>query len=329
VAFAMRGSRTTEQAQARPPPERPLITGDERSTLDLASLAVDLTCPVCLGILKNVVSTECLHRFCNNCMEKCLRQGKKECPSCRRHVATRRSLRRDTKFDRVIQMLFPDLQKYEAEQERCLFELDHEKQRAKQEEVLQRQAAELVARARREMHHVELERRLAEGPRQEMQRVEDPQELDRRRKGKMAVKRASPADTVPLPKKRKVPAAPSTAPVSSVSSIVFAVIRHPDEREVKNLEKEILQASCDVQVHHILKLLTRKLKLKESAWTSFRLSMRMTPATAGMPPPPTTLMLDLSLQAIIDRYLSDPNQLVLEYRLAQGFSFTDVQRDES
>eukprot|EP00304_Pavlova_gyrans_P010588 CAMPEP_0206054832 /NCGR_PEP_ID=MMETSP1466-20131121/38955_1 /ASSEMBLY_ACC=CAM_ASM_001126 /TAXON_ID=44452 /ORGANISM="Pavlova gyrans, Strain CCMP608" /LENGTH=87 /DNA_ID=CAMNT_0053430053 /DNA_START=20 /DNA_END=281 /DNA_ORIENTATION=+ len=64
------------------------------------------------------------------CMERCLRQGKKECPSCRRHVATRRSLRRDANFDAIIHALFPDLDLYEREQEATLASLDHEEKRA-------------------------------------------------------------------------------------------------------------------------------------------------------------------------------------------------------
>ena len=48
------------------------------------ALAPDFTCPVCLRILrKTEIVVECLHRFCGECIQKCLRVAKHECPSCR------------------------------------------------------------------------------------------------------------------------------------------------------------------------------------------------------------------------------------------------------
>ena len=52
---------------------------------------------------------QCLHRFCSECIQKCLRVGRKECPSCRIHVPSRRSLRYDTNFDAVIGKIYPNL----------------------------------------------------------------------------------------------------------------------------------------------------------------------------------------------------------------------------
>ena len=56
---------------------------------------------------------ECMHRFCGACIQRCLRGGKQECPSCRQHVPSRRSLRRDTNFDAAISKIFPDLKDHE------------------------------------------------------------------------------------------------------------------------------------------------------------------------------------------------------------------------
>ena len=85
----------------------------------------------------------CLHRFCKECIDKSMRLGyftlslshsntlthinmsviftklfavrNKECPACRKHCASRRSLRDDLVFDKIIGSLFPDLEKYEKE----------------------------------------------------------------------------------------------------------------------------------------------------------------------------------------------------------------------
>ena len=54
---------------------------------------------------------ECLHRFCEACIEKCLVQGRrKECPICRVHIPSRRSLAPDPDFDQLMQHIVRDNQ---------------------------------------------------------------------------------------------------------------------------------------------------------------------------------------------------------------------------
>ena len=78
----------------------------DKVTCAVRSINSELTCPVCLGILrKTMIVMECLHRFCSECIQKCLRVGKNECPSCRIHVPSRRSLRADTNFDALIRAM--------------------------------------------------------------------------------------------------------------------------------------------------------------------------------------------------------------------------------
>ena len=67
-----------------------------------------LSCPVCLGMMTAPTATECLHRFCSDCIETSLRIGKKECPSCRFPIKTRRGLRRDFNFESLMNTLYPD-----------------------------------------------------------------------------------------------------------------------------------------------------------------------------------------------------------------------------
>ncbi|TQD89001.1 hypothetical protein C1H46_025392 [Malus baccata] len=57
----------------------------------------------------------CLHRFCRECIDKSMRLGNNECPACRAHCASRRSLRDDPKCDALIAALYPDIEKYEEE----------------------------------------------------------------------------------------------------------------------------------------------------------------------------------------------------------------------
>lgn len=84
-------------------------------------LNMELTCPVCLRILhKTEIVMECLHRFCSECIQKCLRVGKNECPSCRIHVPSRRSLRPDPNFDALIAKIYPDLHAFERYEEKMI-----------------------------------------------------------------------------------------------------------------------------------------------------------------------------------------------------------------
>ena len=60
---------------------------------------------------------ECLHRFCSSCIEKCIRVGKKECPSCRIHIPSRRSLRPDPKFDTLVETIYGNVTQREEVEE--------------------------------------------------------------------------------------------------------------------------------------------------------------------------------------------------------------------
>ncbi|KAL8151096.1 hypothetical protein V2J09_020904 [Rumex salicifolius] len=85
--------------------------------IDLQDIRNEVQCPICLGIIKQTRTVmECLHRFCRQCIDKSMRMGNNECPACRTHCASRRSLRDDPKYDAFIAALFPDLGKYEKEE---------------------------------------------------------------------------------------------------------------------------------------------------------------------------------------------------------------------
>ena len=67
------------------------VTTDKKETMsiDPSLLNAELRCPICLSLMnKTVLVMVCMHRFCAECIERCLRQGNKECPSCRQKVKT-------------------------------------------------------------------------------------------------------------------------------------------------------------------------------------------------------------------------------------------------
>lgn len=89
------------------------------------SLHNELMCPICLDMLKKTMTTkECLHRFCQDCIITALRSGNKECPTCRKKLVSKRSLRPDPNFDLLIAKIYPSRDEYEAHQERQLAKLN-------------------------------------------------------------------------------------------------------------------------------------------------------------------------------------------------------------
>ena len=59
-------------------------------------------------------------RFCAECIVTALRSGNKECPTCRKKLVSKRSLRPDPNFDQLVEKIFPNREEYEAHQESIL-----------------------------------------------------------------------------------------------------------------------------------------------------------------------------------------------------------------
>lgn len=83
------------------------ILMDSDIAISPRSLHRELMCPICLDILNQTMTTrECLHRFCSACINKALRSGNKECPTCRKKLTSRRCLRADPNFDQLIAKIY-------------------------------------------------------------------------------------------------------------------------------------------------------------------------------------------------------------------------------
>ncbi|OAF66711.1 E3 ubiquitin-protein ligase RING2 [Intoshia linei] len=79
---------------------------ENRNVINNPKNLSEITCPICLGILRDTMTTkECLHRFCNGCIIAALRNGNKECPTCRKKLISKRSLRPDPNFDAIISII--------------------------------------------------------------------------------------------------------------------------------------------------------------------------------------------------------------------------------
>ncbi|XP_026411766.1 putative E3 ubiquitin-protein ligase RING1a [Papaver somniferum] len=95
-------------------------SGDDKDDFVLVKLSEirkEVQCPICLGIIRKTRTVmECLHRFCRECIDKSIRLGNNECPACRTHCASRRSLRDDPNYDILIATLYPDIDEYEEKE---------------------------------------------------------------------------------------------------------------------------------------------------------------------------------------------------------------------
>merc|ERR1719228_2198810 len=101
------------------------LTDNTEIAVSPRSLFSELMCPICLDMLKSTMTTkECLHRFCYDCIITALRSGNKECPTCRKKLVSKRSLRADPNFDALIAKIYPCRDEYEAHQERVLAKLN-------------------------------------------------------------------------------------------------------------------------------------------------------------------------------------------------------------
>ncbi|RLN71487.1 hypothetical protein BBJ28_00023640 [Nothophytophthora sp. Chile5] len=107
--------------QPRPPVTDPNAT----KTLPVRVLNADLTCPICLGIIKEtMVVMECLHRFCGACISTAIRQNQRQCPSCRIHIPSKRSLRPDRNFDELVRKIHPNLAEFERNENQIIERLN-------------------------------------------------------------------------------------------------------------------------------------------------------------------------------------------------------------
>ncbi|XP_060577564.1 E3 ubiquitin-protein ligase RING2-like [Ruditapes philippinarum] len=131
------------------------ITDNTEIAVSPRSLHSELMCPICLDMLKNTMTTkECLHRFCQDCIITALRSGNKECPTCRKKLVSKRSLRPDPNFDALISKIYPSRDEYEAHQERVLAKLNKHHSTAALthsiEEGLRQQALNRAQRVRKQ-----------------------------------------------------------------------------------------------------------------------------------------------------------------------------------
>ncbi|KAF7455733.1 zinc finger, C3HC4 type (RING finger) domain-containing protein [Cryptosporidium felis] len=118
------------------------------TTLGENDLYSDFNCLICFRILqRTMVVKDCLHRFCGECIEKCVRIGLRECPQCRLHIASRRSLRSDSIMDTLTFRLFPNASEFEKKYQEILVS-NNKRQHSSISEPLSPSASEIPKKSK-------------------------------------------------------------------------------------------------------------------------------------------------------------------------------------
>ncbi|CAK5022483.1 unnamed protein product [Meloidogyne enterolobii] len=103
----------TNYDEVRSPHKQLVNSGGIKMPVLVKKLGPSLTCPICLDLLRNTSVTECLHRFCADCIKNSIYKTNRQCPTCRRKIVSKRNLRSDPNIDLLIDTIWPDRNIYE------------------------------------------------------------------------------------------------------------------------------------------------------------------------------------------------------------------------
>jgi hypothetical protein len=252
--------------------------------VQLRTLNDELTCVVCLGILRDVrVVMKCLHRFCAECIgkvcplfsrgcrcfflcvatdfwfcvrakKKCIRLGNRECPTCRNELTSRRDLREDKNFDALVEAIYGNLDDFEKAQDAAVHRINkqHLRSRTLQESMRQgvteqdvlKKTQPKASRAKVSAKAAPKKSRRTSGPSAAATRAAPVKPKQSRRAGA--------AGTIP---------APSSVPVGPVDGkLSFFLHRHSLETGLERLLKPKLTTNVQVSVRLLRKFAGDKLK---------------------------------------------------------------------
>lgn len=249
-------------------PRAPITDPNATKTLSVRQLNADLTCPICLGIIKEtMVVMECLHRFCGNCISTAIRQSKRECPSCRIHIPSKRSLRPDANFDALIRKIHPNLAEFERNENQIIEQLNRSRHfnNAYTESTRMGVLSQAVTR-RQGRRKAESTTSSSSSHPSSPSSLASPPVGDKRRSpnGNSSCDNASSSVTVSeeesARKKLKVAAATTSSEV--VDRVHFRVLLHEDEQpNAPRLERTLFTTSAKLKIRHLKKHVALLLKL--------------------------------------------------------------------
>ena len=70
---------------------------------------ISLNCPICLDEAKDPIVTNCGHRYCKECLKKCVERISRDCPFCRTYIE---KATYDTEFERIKSKIYLMMNKF-------------------------------------------------------------------------------------------------------------------------------------------------------------------------------------------------------------------------
>ncbi|CEG41141.1 zinc finger domain containing protein [Plasmopara halstedii] len=245
-------------------PRAPITDPNATRTLSIRQLNADLTCPICLGIIKMaMVVMECLHRFCSDCISTAIRQSKRECPSCRIHIPSKRSLRPDTNFDALICKIYPNLAEFERNEDQIIEQINRSRHFNNAYTESTRMGVLSQAATRRQGR-----KKVEDTTSSLSSRPSSPSSIaslpvgDKRSSSDNSSTSATVSEEESARKKLKV--APSTSkPIDTITDRVhFRVLLHSEaQSNSPKLERTLFTTSARLKIRHLKKHLASLLKL--------------------------------------------------------------------
>ena len=214
---------------------------------------------------------ECMHRFCGVCIQRCLRGGKQECPSCRQHVPSKRSLRRDHMYDSLIQQIYSDVDSYERKADKRMKKLNRIRTQKISNDLHQqiKQQEENRKRLRYQKPPPPPRRAQQSSPSQEEEEEEEQGSQKRKKKNAKAGKSGKSGNEKGKKRQRQKYSAEEqqrrqrkrqhSKPQDSNARFQLKV--DPKENMLTELEHPWLCTSPQIQVRHLKKYLSRKINI--------------------------------------------------------------------
>lgn len=270
------------------------VTDASTTSIQIRNLNVELTCPICLGILRETMTVmECLHRFCSGCISKCLRLGKKECPACRVKCASRRHMRPDTTMDGIIAAMYPNLEEYEANEDSLLEQIT-------QNIIHKGTLGSSIEQGKRRQAMAKSNSRNL--PAMTSPKPQKKTPAKKRPKNDYSDEDEEESSPEPQPKRAAVPK-PLPSPADEVT---FAMMPHASERILSELQAKFLKTSKHITMRHLSKFLGKKFNVDPE---SIKLS--------GYQNSKVAFKDDLSLKQAFEMFVSTPGTTpTLYYRLS-------------
>lgn len=211
---------------------RPVISGTV--TCPIKAVLQQFRCVICLGCITNArLVVECLHRFCEDCIEKAMRLGGNNvCPICRVVIPSRRSLVPDPNMDAMVEALLGHRRRVEVSRDNYA-----ERTNTLQEEEVHRSKAVTLQRAifrkrqeessRASVNHFRASPRVLTA--RQKQQQEDEQDLRRSQE------------------------------MMSTDALDLALFRHPDETQLDKLQLPYIRLAETATVETLKIFLHKKL----------------------------------------------------------------------